>query len=342
MILRPHRALIALIALALLLAAPMGADAQSHRTFVHVVRPSETLASIAHRYYGDPRRETILVEENGLTAQGGTSIVVGMRLLVPYVTFHRVREDETWNGLAEYFYGSTDRAFLLISANDGTAGEQPDAGAELLVPYPLRHVAEQNETLRRVATQFYGDDSAESVRVLRRFNRMRGIRPNRGQVVLVPLADLTLSDEGRQLIEAATGDEVSAGDVRMRQQAIDSELPVLREHVRRGRFAEAVSLGNRLLGAGRLTGNQVVTIQRELGTAYVALDRTDLAVQAFRAAVRRQADLELDSTRTSPTVLRAFEEARDQEREAAAAAAERAAAEEATDGGAATADAGTP
>jgi hypothetical protein len=94
------------------------------------------------------------------------------------------------------------------------------------------------------------------------------------------------------------------------QQRIEQRLPDLREHVRRGQYAEAVSLGNRLLGAGQLTGNQIVTIQRELGTAYVALDRSDMAVTAFRAALERQPDLELDVARTSPTVLEAFREAK--------------------------------
>ncbi len=72
------------------------------------------------------------------------------------------------------------------------------------------------------------------------------------------------------------------------QQRINEQLPRLRDHVRHGRFTEAVSLGNRLLGAGRLTGNQIVSIQRELGTAYVALDRPDLAVEAFEPRSTRQ------------------------------------------------------
>src|SRR5690606_9644277 len=72
----------------------------------------------------------------------------------------------------------------------------------------------------------------------------------------------------------------------------------------------AVALGNRLLGSGELTGNQLVSISRELGTAYVALGQQALAVDAFRAALARQPDFSMDSRDTSPTVLEALERAR--------------------------------
>ena len=126
----------------------------------------------------------------------------------------------------------------------------------------------------------------------------------------MPLSDLTLSEEGRRIIEEATGVQVAGGRIRQLQQQIEEQIPELREHLRRGRYAEAVSLGNRLLGGGQLTGNQIVSIQRELGTAYVALARPDLAVEAFTAALSVQPDLELDVARTSPTVLRAFQQAK--------------------------------
>ena len=120
-----------------------------------------------------------------------------------------------------------------------------------------------------------------------------------------------LSDEGRAVISEATGEAPTGGEVRALQTRINEQLPELREHVREGRYAEAVGLGNRLLGAGDLTGNQIVTIHRELGTAFVALDRTLLAVDAFVEALERQPDLELDSARTSPTVLAAMATARE-------------------------------
>ncbi len=278
--------------------------------FVHTVRPGETLASIAQRYYGDPRRESVLVAENGLTTQGGAAIVVGLRLMVPTVSYHRVVAGETWIGLAERFYGDARRAVAIMDANSGTPGTQPDAGAELLIPYPLRHVAGQHDTVTTIATLYFATN--DKVPLLRRFNNIRGNRLTRGQVVLVPLADLTLSDEGRGIVGTATGAQPQGGEVRALQERIEVLLPQLREHVRSGRYTEAVSLANRLLGMGELTGNQVVTIQRELTTAYVALDREDLAIASAHAALERQPDFEPDSIRTSPRVLEAFRRAREQ------------------------------
>jgi LysM repeat protein len=279
--------------------------------FVHVVREGETLASIAQRYYGDPRRESVIVAENGLETQGGARIVLGLRLVVPAVTYHRVASGETWGGIAERYYGTPGRAFVIQDANPSVEGGQPPEGAELLVPYPLRHVADQRDTVQRIAQTYY--DDAQAARTLRRFNDLRSTRLTRGQVILVPLADLVMSDEGRRIVAAATpmaAPPADGGDVRELQERISAELPALLESVRRGRYIEAVALGNRLLGAGELTGNQIVTIQRALAVAYVALDRSDLAIAAFDEALRRQPDLELDSRRTSPTVLAAFEAAR--------------------------------
>lgn len=296
------------LALALFASLEPTSEAHADASYAHVVRSGETLASIAQRYYGDPRRESVIVAENGLDAQGGAPIVRGLRLRIPFVTYHRVAEGETWQGLAERFLGSPRRAFALIAANEGTASEQPPVGAELLIPYPLRHVTTQSENLPRVATLYFGDDAA-SVRNLRRYNGLRGIRLSRGQLLLIPLADLVLSEEGRHIIEEETGVAPPAGDVRAMQAQVSAELPTLRAHVRGGRFTEAVALGNRLLGTGVLTGNQVVSIQRELGTAYVALARADLAVDAFGAAIARQPDLQLDQLSTSPIVLEAFQQA---------------------------------
>jgi hypothetical protein len=131
----------------------------------------------------------------------------------------------------------------------------------------------------------------------------------RGQILLVPLADLVLSQPGREFAKQQAAGRQIGGEVRDRQARIDAELPRLREHVARGRYAEAVALGSGLLGGGQLTGNQIVTIQKELATAFVALDQEELAARAFAEALKRQPDLELDGISTSPKVLRALKKA---------------------------------
>lgn len=282
--------------------------ARAEAALVHIVRPGETLASIAEMYYDDPRRESVLVAENGLTTEGGSAIEVGLRLVIPVVSYHKVEEGETWAVLATRFYGDPARAFALIDANGGKAGGHPDIGAELLVPYPLRHVSGQNESLRKLSKTYY--DSYGEMNMIRRFNESSGARVVRGQILLVPLTSLVLSPAGKKVAEEQFGRPMTDGEVRKKQEAIDERLPVLREHVRLGRYADAVALANRLIGGGDLSGNQAVTINRELGTALVALGSDEMALEAFSALLDQQPDAEFDSVRTSPKVLRIFDEAR--------------------------------
>jgi hypothetical protein len=69
-------------------------------------------------------------------------------------------------------------------------------------------------------------------------------------------------------------------------------------------------MANRLIGAGDLTSSHVVSIHREMATALVALDREDLAREALSRMLDEQPDAELDSVRTSPRVLKIFEQAK--------------------------------
>jgi hypothetical protein len=163
------------------------------------------------------------------------------------------------------------------------------------------------ETLAKIASM-YMPDSPVSLKRIRQFNP--GARIERGQVVLVPLFDLRLAGEGRAQASAAFARAAGGGEAKIAQDEVESSLPKLIRMVENGEFAEAVSLGNRLLGTQGLTSTQVVTIQKELAVAYVALDRADLAEASFREALSLQPNLELDSVRTSPRVLEAFNQAK--------------------------------
>ena len=292
---------------ALLWSVPGSARAYAEVAVTHSVRPGETLATISELYYGDARRENVLSAENGL--DNSAALAPGMRLVIPTVHYHRAVEGDTWAALAERYYGDVRRAFVLVDANAAQAAKQPERGVQLLIPYPLRHAAVAHEAVRQAARDFY-DGSNKAVTMLRRFNGVKSSKIGRGDVLLLPLSNLVLSESGRKAAEEHGQALMQAAAARSKQQSAHEHLQTLRQHVQAGRFVEAVSLANQLLGAGQLTGNQLVTIQRELGTALVALDREDLALEAFKVLLEQQPDLELGLSDTSPRVLRVLDRAR--------------------------------
>jgi nucleoid-associated protein YgaU len=286
---------------------PGFAGAYADVAVTHSVRPGETLGAISELYYGDARRENVLSAENGL--DNGSALAPGMRLVIPTVHYHRAVEGDTWAALAERYYGDVRRAFVLIDANGAHVSKQPERGVQLLIPYPLRHAALAHEPLRQAARDFY-DGSNKTIVMLRRFNSVRTSKIGRGDILLLPLSNLVLSESGRKAADEQGQALMQAAAARSKQQSAHEQLQLLRKHVQAGRFVEAVSLANQLLGAGQLTGNQIVTLQRELGTALVALDREDLAFEAFKTLLEQQPDLELGLADTSPRVLRVLDRAR--------------------------------
>jgi LysM repeat protein len=286
----------------------MASRGQTQAVYTHAVQEGDTFASIAQRYYADPTREVVLREANRMKEADENALLPGSWLFIPMVTFYRVGKDETWGSIAARFYGQEARAAALIDANNGNRRVQPDEGAELVVPYPLRHVVAPGETLAKIA-KLYMPETPTSLKRLRQFNP--GARIERGRVVLVPLFDLRLAGDGRAEASEAFARAAGGGAAKEAQDEVESSLPELIRQVQDAHFAEAVAMGNRLLGAQSLTSTQAVTIQKELGVAYVALERADLAEASFRAALALQPNLELDTVRTSPRVLEAFNRAKE-------------------------------
>ncbi|MEM7436644.1 MAG: LysM peptidoglycan-binding domain-containing protein [Myxococcota bacterium] len=297
---RALRSVVAALCLFAVLGGPSKGSAQA--IYSHPVQEGDTLASIAERYYGDPTREAVLREANRIRTEAAP-LVSGSWLLIPTVAYYQVGEGDTWKSVALLLYGSEERAPILIEANDANRRVEPDDGSELLVPYPLRHVIAPGETVASIA-KIYMEDDPQGAKRIRRFNP--GARIERGRVILVPLSDLRLVGEGRSDAREAFEQAAGGGASRAVQQEVDSLVPELIKQVQRGQFEEAVALANRLLGKRRLTSSQTVTIQKELAVAYVALERLDLAEASFRTALALQPNLELDSVRTSPRVLEAF------------------------------------
>ena len=272
------------------------------RAYTHVVLPGETLARIAHVTYGDARFETVLVGANALDVQGGSPIVAGMRIEVPAPGHHRVQEKETWADLALAWLGDKKRQDVLARANGAVSWVPPVPGQEIMLPAVLTHIANDGESTTTLARRYYSDPNRSWE--LDQYNARKPGNLRRGEVVLVPLPDLALTElgkrEARKALEHASTE--GGGVAHEAQRHADAELPILLGHVAAGRYVDAVALGNRLLGTGELTRPQLATVHRALLEAYVALDATGAAAGACAAWRANTADVKLDPRLVSPKI----------------------------------------
>ena len=287
------------------LAASMAALSTDASAFTHVVSPGETLAQMAIKFYGSARFETALVGANALDAHGGSAIVSGQPLEIPAPSHHRVVQNETWAELARLYLGDPRRAETLARANGGVSWVQPVAGQEIEVPAIVAHIAAESETMTVLAQRYLGD--MNKAWELDAYNGRKGDQKLlRGDIVLVPLLDVALTEEGKKAARLAA-DRIrteGSGKAYEAQRRAESDIPPVLADVRAGRYLDAVSKGNRLLGSGELTRPQLATIHRALVDAYVALDAHGLAAGACAAwrAHANPAETTLDARTVSPKV----------------------------------------
>ncbi len=282
-----------------LFVAPTDASA-----FSHVVSQGETLAQIAIRFYGTPRFEGAIAGANALDAHGGSAIVAGQPLEIPAPAHHRVKDGETWFGLARQFLGDTRRAEVLARANGAVAWVPPVENQEIEIPAVVAHIAADRDTMPGLAQRYLGD--ANKSWELDVYNGRDGKQKLlRGDVVLVPLIDLSLTEEGKKAARAAaerTRTE-GGGQAYEAQRRAEADIPPLLADVRAGRYVDAVAKGNRLLGSGDLTKPQLASIHRALLEAYVALDAAGLAAGACSAwKANAGGDVRLDARSVSPKI----------------------------------------
>jgi len=210
---------------------------------------------------------------------------------------------ETWAGMALAWMGDTKRADVLARANGAVSWVPPVAGQEVLIPAVITHIsAGEAESTTTLARRYYGD--ANRSWELDAYNsRKQGVF-RRGEVLLVPLVDLVLTDQGKaeaRRATAASGSEAT-GTAHDAQRHAEQDIPTLLAHLRGGRYVDAMTLGNRLLGTGELTRPQLAAVHRALTEAYVALDANGAASAACTAWRANAADAKLDARSTSPKV----------------------------------------
>jgi hypothetical protein len=276
--------------------------ARAASAFQHVVLPGETLAQIAGRVYGDPKLEYVLVGANALDAQGGSAIVPGMVLEIPAPGHHRVVGNETWYELALAYLGDTKRADLLANVNHAQSWVPPVEGQEIAVPCVLAHIAAEGDSDATLAVRYLGD--VNKGWVLDAYNFRKPGPLKRGEVMLIPLTELGLTERGKAEARDQKDREKTQGTglVHEAQRRADAELPALLADVHGGRYVDAVARGNRLLGSGELTKPQLAVIHHALLESYVALEAPGLAAGACAAWRANDPSVRLDPVQVSPKI----------------------------------------
>jgi hypothetical protein len=282
----------------------------AHETyaFTHIVRRGEALAQIAERLYGDSKLEVVLVGANALDVQGGSVISPGMRLEIPAPGHHTVVQGETWAELASSWLGTAEsaRTDMLALCNKAVPWIPPVEGQEIEIPAVITYIPGDGETVNSIAQRFWANPYRGWE--LNTYNQREGVTVRRGEVVLVAMPGLRLTDAGKaEARMAAERDGASGGMAFEQQRKADSELPQLLTDVRYGRYAEAVARGNRLVGTGALTHPQLATVHRALLEAYVALEARAAAGAACAAWKSNEPRPILDPAHVSPKIRAACE-----------------------------------
>jgi hypothetical protein len=272
--------------------------------FPYVMKKGETLADVASRFYGRVELERVLVPANGLDAESGDRVVAGMRIEVPAVANHTIIRGEAWTELAERFLGSKKRAEALAAANATWPWLPPETGREIIIPFNLRYVVKRGDSTPSIAYRFL--EKRDDAFILDRYNDLGGEPVEPGDVILLPISDLALTDEGKRAAKEGLGYLVSEGegDDRDAQDATAESLPALEREVNEGRYVPAIARGSAMLGSGRLTQPEIARIERQLVEAFVALDETELGEEACRAWREADPDAVIDPIELSPKIVR--------------------------------------
>jgi hypothetical protein len=252
--------------------------------------------------YGDARKESMLAGANALDAGGGSVIVPGMRLEIPAPMHHRVVPGETWMSMSLTWLGDPRRAEVLAHANHAVSWVQPVEGLEVEIPAVVAHIVSSGESSTSLATRYWGDGNRGWE--LNAFNGRPEAPMRRGEIILVPLTDLALTDDGRSEAKSAMDQALSEVDIARlgAQRRADAELPPLLASVHRGQYVDVVAHANRILGSGELTRPQLSILYRALLEAYVALDDSIAARDACAALRANDPGPRFDPTSTSPKI----------------------------------------
>lgn len=276
--------------------------APSAPAFPHVVQKGDTLAALSTRFYGRIQYERLISAANGLTGSA-RGLVPGLLIEIPSLSYHRVEAGQTWETLALELLGAKYRSIVLAQINDQKPWIQPEVGQLIVVPYNLAWIASKQDSLATLAYRFLG--STKHAYWIAHYNDLEAEGLSEGQVLLLPVSELSLTEDGQRAAERAYARLTAHGQGKRfeQQRQASTEVSQLAQDVRGGRFISAVARGNRLLSHTDLSDPSRATVQLLLLESYAALDARGPARTACEAYRALLPGATLDPIQTSPKIL---------------------------------------
>lgn len=285
-----------------------GREGPPGRALRITVKRAQSVETIARRYYGNPGAARAILAANGLDPWGRrlSRVARGQRLALPTAWGYRIRRGDRWAALALRYLGDARQAAFLARLSGKVPGLRPPLGHVILVPALVSVRVPPRGRLTFVASRLLGlPAQASAVRALvhriRDYNRIRGrLSPRRR--IWVPLVTLRLL--AWYLPNPPPGLSLRAS--RRARAALLQGATALR----RGDFHGALAVTGPALGWDRVEAAVVAGLWRVRVTAWVALNRMDLARKAAAASLRLQPSFPLDAALVSPKVRAVFRQAR--------------------------------
>ncbi|MCP4606180.1 MAG: hypothetical protein GY847_37650 [Proteobacteria bacterium] len=273
----------------------------------HIAREGETLKQLAVRYYGRPDMSMVIRAANGFLHPDDGSLTQGEQVEIPEASFYKIRNGDTWAEIANQRLASPQRGRFLANMNDYEKKDMPPPGTIIKIPYHLRHIFAGDETLKSVTKLYFG--KKRTYRWLKQYNLTRKKRFKKFDIVIVPLLNLTLTKEEQERIKTERAENFTDEDIENQKKTI-KEITKIRKMFKNGLYVKMVATAQRLIGRGKLTVPQKIGVHKFLGSAYVALEERQLAIESFIKALSLQPAMELSPITTSPKILEAFHKAR--------------------------------
>lgn len=315
----------------------LGAEARANRYVTYVVRPTDTIESIAAEYYGNRARALFITEFNGLPR--GAKLKAGQTIKIPTSYRYKLMQKETLADVAGRLVGDRRRGPLLAQLSDLRPGTQIGPGTEIQVPFHFAHQIRPGETLGGIARTYYGDPGQAKLLAAYNFNQGSALRA--GERLVVPITHVRVRSV-RLIVsrprpkpakaaprpapvqaarptpapaQAQAPDPEPEGRDAEKAEAelaayVSGRVKDAERAYQEGNYTEVPAALVRLLTEVDPSEAQLVEVYRLLACAYVALGETELAVKSLREVLDRQPDFRFDPVQTSPKIRAALERAR--------------------------------